>query len=106
MGLDIMLMRYKGRNEDGSLIYDHLFDDSEYGWNSSRFFVRHKISENIDLEWVSSEKYYDPEAICRPKDFEKAYEWAETLDEGDKEYVKNILNILSNHKDLYLYYSY
>ncbi len=103
MGLDITLTEYFGINEKGYLVME---TPDEEDWDSSRVSIRHKISANIDFDTLSSGKKYDIEEYYRPSNFEEAYKWAETLEDGEKEYIKNILEILQKNNNYYLNYGY
>ena len=76
MGLDIFLIEYQGKRDDGYLITKNVGE--KYNWDTRRRTIRHEFSKNIDQIELWSGLYGDMQAFYRPKNFEKAYEWART----------------------------
>lgn len=103
MGLDLGIIEFLGKNEKGYLKTKVAREDE---WDSTRYAIRHEISKNIQMQVLNSGKYYDMEEYYRPIDFDKAYEWANSLEDNDKEYIINILNILLKNDNYYLEYCY
>lgn len=103
MGLDITLRKFIGYTEKGYLDTESV---DEPDWCQDRLAIRHEISKNIDFEVLKSDKYYDLEEYYRPSNFEKAYSWAETLKTWERDYIKNILDILKKNDNYYLNYCY
>lgn len=90
MGLDIGVKEYKGKDEKGYLI----MENPDVDWYSTRMSIRKELLSNVEFDVLNSGIYYDWEEYYRITDFEKAYKWAETLEEKDKNYIENILKIL------------
>lgn len=104
MGMDIFLVKYNGRNEDGSLDTE----DVESSWVFKRYQARKAFldEEKIKTNSISSEVYGDCECISRPTDFKAAYAYADTLEEWDKEYLYSVLDSLSTDKHYYIGFSF
>lgn len=103
MGLDISIIEYKGKDNKGYLITKSADLDN---WDDTRMTIRKEILKNVEFESLSSGIYYDLEECYRITNFPKAHEWAETLEEKDKKYIKNILEILQSNDNYYLEYGY
>lgn len=103
MGLDISVKEFKGKDEKGYLIMQY---PDLPNWDDTRMAIRKEFLNNVEFEVLSSGIYYDWEEYYRITDFTKAFEWAETLQEKDKEYIKNILEILQSNNNYYLEYGY
>jgi hypothetical protein len=105
MGLDITIIEYLGKKKDGYLKTRTPIEDLPY--SSDRIVIRKHIIGNVDLDTLSSDKYYDYEEYYRPSDFKKAYEWCESLDkEPDRVYIRDLLKSLQMNDNYYLDYGY
>ena len=104
MGMDIFLVEYLGKRDDGYLKTKSA--SKEYDWDSRRLTVRHRFSKEVEQDELHSGIYMDPKALYRPSNFKKAFSWADTLNDGEKEYVKKILTTLESNTNLYLEYSF
>jgi hypothetical protein len=104
MGLDINLVRYNGKDEDGYM--NTVSVGEEYDWDDTRYVVRRKILKEIKLKEVTGGRWNDVESISRPEDFNQAFKWAETLEGKEREYIEKILRILQSDSDLYLEFLY
>jgi len=122
MGLDILWYRFtKKFKENGEPIMKGV-DEEDYGYKEEYLIIRRRFMDEIDFTYVENrvpeedwyDVYYgDDMYYARPKSIEKSREWADSLlheDEGVNEYNKkwahNILDIFEKHEDLYIYASY
>tara|TARA_R110000772_G_scaffold116972_2_gene222250 strand:- start:1030 stop:1344 length:315 start_codon:yes stop_codon:yes gene_type:complete len=104
MGLDIFLVKLKGRNKDGSLDYKDV--SSEYNWDSTRYSIRKQFLEELLFSEISSNVYYDPISFIKLESFEDAIQFRDKLKGAEYDYVDNILSILKADESLYLDISY
>ena len=104
MGMDIFLLEYQGKDENGYLKTKSV--EKEYDWDSTRYTVRHRFAKEVEQDELHSGIYGDWTALYRPTDFDAAFGWAETLNDDEKKYIKKILTILQSNDKLYLEYSY
>jgi len=103
MGLDLNIIKHIGTKNNG---YLNTVSPEIENWYSTRYSIRHEISKNIELETLSSGKEFDWEEYYRPSNFNEAFKWTETLNEGNRNYVEGILKILQENPDYWLEYSY
>lgn len=103
MGLDIVLVNHDGYDVYGYISYSHVAHPK---WDDSRRSIRKQLSTNIPMEEITGTHPFDKDYLYRPKDFREGHKWADTLDSADSAYVKNILNILLESDNYYLYYAY
>jgi len=103
MGLDIFLVKYLGKDDEGYLKASTVKHPK---WNDYRVSIRHQISDYVPMLELSSGKYGDWTAYYRPIDFDKAYEWADSLENpSERHYVRNMMEILQEDENYYLEYS-
>jgi len=101
MGLDIGIIEHKGFNDKGYLITE---SPAIKNWNSDRVYIMKHFLKNMTYDVLKANVEWDFEEYYRPNNFEEAYKYMETLNEADKEYVKNILEILQTNDNYYLEY--
>jgi hypothetical protein len=104
MGLDITIREYKGVDEKGYLIMQTPAEDLPY--TTDRVVIRHELSKNIEFGVLKCDDYYNWEEYYRPKNFDEAYKWCNTLKDGEYEYVKNLLDSLAMNENYWLEYGY
>lgn len=104
MGLDITITEYKGIDEKGYLIMKS--PDEELPYTTDRLSIRHALSENINFKTLKCNDYYNWEEYYRPNNFDEAYEWCNTLEGGEKDYVKKLLDSLNMNDNYWLEYGY
>lgn len=104
MGLDIVIVKVDGKDEDGYLKVSSPKEDLPYTTN--RFAIRKEISNNVELNYIQDDEYYSLRSYCRPKDFDKAYKWANQQNENDKKYLYDLFKSLQMNDNYYLEYCY
>lgn len=105
MGMDIFLVEYLGKDKKGYLKTRNV--EKEFNWDKRRMVIRHKISDKINLIALCSGIYEDLDILYRPKNFDNADNWANSIkNKHDRMYIKRILEILKLKDNLYLEFSY
>lgn len=104
MGLDITIREHKGTDEKGFLIMKTPSEELPY--STDRLVIRHELSKNIDFEVLKCNDYYSWEEYYRPKDFDEAFKWCDTLKGGEYNYVKALLDSLKMDDNYWLEYGY
>ena len=106
MGLDINLVRYKGKDDFGRL--EKLYVNHK-DWNDERLVCRHyflKDNELMDIfKEISSDYYGDFDAVSRPEGeegFKRFQKWINKQHEWDKPYFQNIHDILKQDEQYHL----
>ena len=102
MGMDVNLVRYLGRNENGTLNIESAED--EFDWDTTRYTIRKELLHLCTRE-IPSDMYGDWTAISRPDKFFQMELLCDDLKDFEFDYMKNILDILKKNKDLYLEFS-
>jgi len=105
MGLQLLIVEYKGKHKDGYLITT--LPEEDLPFSKESFVIRRSISKNVDFKVLESGIYGDHAEYYRPSNFEEAYKWRDSLEnEGDREYITNLLKSLEMNDNYYLEYNY
>lgn len=108
MGMNILVYKFLGKRDNGSLILKNVssdigFDEGKYSFDRE-FVLAFNPNNGFDYDKQSDED----DVICRPKDVNSAKKWVEenVTVEGNRDRLNILLDAMEEDKDIYIYLSY